>query len=244
MTVVDWGPVMKARQIFSCAGDRHWGHKALVKDILVCPFTLGLEIDIFQSDEALMWVIRPLHHCDMQLLANAHACWWAHPLPGGPLLTQPPSSLLLTGHVALPSLFFYFCCPSPLFSVTMSCPITVWLARHSTGQAGSREPQVENCLTGVKMATEMTLIMASQTGRSVSTARMGSNKCWMFAGEGSVKEPSWPRALWLGRCSQPGAQSDNCGTGPQITIDMCRAGGGQHVCLTDRGWLHRAWWLA
>lgn len=124
------------------AGDtQRQGGRAMLKDILPCPFGLGLEIDIFQSDEALMWVIQPLHHCDMQLLANAHPCWWAHPAPQGPWLTYPPSFLSVSFRLTLPSLFFYFYCPSPLFSVTMSCPITVWLARHSVGQAGSRSPR-------------------------------------------------------------------------------------------------------
>lgn len=115
--------------------------RAMLKDILPCPFELGQEIDIFQSDEALMWVIQPLHHCDMRLLANAHPCWWAHPTPQGPWPTYPPSSLSISLNLSLPSLFFYFHRPSPLFSVTMSCPITVWLARHSVGQAGSRSPR-------------------------------------------------------------------------------------------------------
>lgn len=76
------------------AGDtQRQRRSAMLKDILPCPFGLGLEIDIFQSDECLMWVIQPLHHCDMQLLANTHPCWWAHPTPQGPWLTYPPSSL-------------------------------------------------------------------------------------------------------------------------------------------------------
>lgn len=75
------------------AGDtQRQGGRAMLKDILPCPFGLGLEIDIFQSDEALMWVIQLFHHCDMRLLANAHPCWWAHPTPQGLWLTYPPSS--------------------------------------------------------------------------------------------------------------------------------------------------------
>lgn len=76
------------------------GRRAMLKDILPCPFGLGLEIDIFQSDECLMWVILPLHHCDMQLLANSHPCWWAHPMPQGPWLTYPPT--FLSPHLCLP----------------------------------------------------------------------------------------------------------------------------------------------
>lgn len=51
---------MKVRHVFSCsretvAGDtQKQGGRAMLKDILPCPFRLGLEIDIFQSDEALM----------------------------------------------------------------------------------------------------------------------------------------------------------------------------------------------
>lgn len=51
---------MKVMHIFSCergskAGDtQRQGGRAMLKDILPCPFGLGLEIDIFQSDEALM----------------------------------------------------------------------------------------------------------------------------------------------------------------------------------------------
>lgn len=75
------------------AGDtQRQGGRAMLKDILPCPFGLGLEIDIFQSDEALMWVIQLFHHCDMRLLANAHPCWWAHPTPQGLWLAYPPSS--------------------------------------------------------------------------------------------------------------------------------------------------------
>jgi len=68
----------------------------------------------------------------------------------------------------------------------------------SAGQALIRigreqEPQVANCLTGVRMGSEMTLIMEPprvQTGQSVSKARKESNKCLMSAGEGSEKERS------------------------------------------------------
>lgn len=112
---------------------RRRGGQAMLRDILLCLFGLGLKIDIFQSDEALTWVIQPLHHCDMQFFANAHSCWWAHPLPQGPWPTYPPSSVPICACVTRPSLFFYFYCPSPLFSITMSCPITVRLDRHSVG---------------------------------------------------------------------------------------------------------------
>lgn len=107
------------------------GGRAMLKDILPCPFGLGLEIDIFQSDEALTWLIQPLHHCDMHLLANAHSCWWAQPSPQGPWLTCPPYSVPMCVCLTPTFLFFYFYCPSSLFSVTMSCPITIWLGRHS-----------------------------------------------------------------------------------------------------------------
>lgn len=62
---------------------------------------------------------------------------------------------------------------------------------------------------------------------------MGSNKCLMSVGEGSVKEYSQPRALRSGRCGQPGSERDNCGTRRQISIDMCHAGGCQAVCLRE-----------
>lgn len=50
---------MKVTHILSCERDRSKGHtnqdgRAMLKDILPCPFGLGLKIDIFQSDEALM----------------------------------------------------------------------------------------------------------------------------------------------------------------------------------------------
>lgn len=62
---------------------------------------------------------------------------------------------------------------------------------------------------------------------------MGSNKCLMSAGEGSVKEYSQPWALRSGRCSQPGSEGNDCGTRRQISIDMCHAGGCQAVCLRE-----------
>lgn len=109
------------------------------------------------------------------------------------------------------------------------------LGRQALSRAGrEQEPKVENCLTGVRMGTEMTLIMGSlcgQTGWSVSRAGMGTNKCLMSAGEGSVKEYSLPWALRSGRCSEPGSEGNNCGTRRHISIDMCHTGGCQSVCL-------------
>lgn len=67
---------------------------------------------------------------------------------------------------------------------------------------------------------------------------MGSNKCLMSAGEGSVKEYSQPWALRSGRCSQPGSEGSDCGTRRQISIDMCHAGGCQAVCLRESGSSH------
>lgn len=46
----------------------------------------------------------------------------------------------------------------------------------------------------------------AQTGQSVSRPRMGTNKCLMSAGEGSVKEYSQPWTLQSGRCSQAGTE--------------------------------------
>lgn len=56
-SAVDYGPTMEVSNIFSCEreqGTQRQGRRAMLRDILQCPFGLGPEIDIFQSDERLM----------------------------------------------------------------------------------------------------------------------------------------------------------------------------------------------
>lgn len=90
---------------------------------------------------------------------------------------------------------------------------------------GERGPQVANCLTGARMGAETTLITGSQTGWSVSRAGIGSNKCLMSAGDGSVIQPR------SRRCGQTRFEANGCGTRRRISIDMCRCRGCQAVCL-------------
>lgn len=86
--------------------------KLMAKLILLCPFRLRGKIDVFQSNDALIWVISHFYHCDTGLPANTYWCWWAH-------------SAWWTERGCFHPLFFYFH-PLSLFSVTVSCRITVW----------------------------------------------------------------------------------------------------------------------
>lgn len=141
---------------------------------------------------------------------------------------RPPSSLSTSLPRSAGSLLLFPLPFSPLFSVTTSCPITVWLAGRSVGQAASGGPQVANRLTGAGVGAETTLITGSRTGWSVSRAGIGSNKCLMPAGDGSLIQPRSPRSR---RCGQTRFEANDCGTRRRISIDMCRCRGCGAACL-------------